>query len=480
MASVRNREWTGGSPEGIGNRYDGVSRLIVGLGASGVSALRYLAREGAKLVVTDSRAAPAGVEALRREFPQVEFRLGAFDASRPLTQFAEAVVSPGVSLDEPFVHSLIAAGIPVIGDIELFARAVSSPVSRLSSPGVIGITGSNGKSTVTTLVGEMARAAGLRVKVGGNLGTPALDLLSDDTELYVLELSSFQLETTHSLRCSAAAFLNLAEDHLDRHHDMARYAAIKSRIFDGCEVAVVNRDDEAVMREVEFHGAKKGARRVTRIVSFGLGAPDPREHEYGITEHESGRWLACGTSRLTPHASLRIHGLHNAANALAALALADAVGIAREAALQALREFRGLPHRCEFVAERGGVTWLNDSKGTNVGSTLAALKGLSGPIVWLGGGQGKGQDFSPLAQPLADKGRAALLFGQDAQAIEDAICGALPVYRDPDMNAALSRAKTLAQPGDQVLLSPACASLDQFRNYVERGERFSRWVCDHA
>lgn len=472
------------SPTAHGAR--GPHRLVVGLGASGISALRYLARLGDALTVTDSRAAPAGIDALRAEFPQVEFRLGGFTAPEPLSQFREAVVSPGVSLDEPFVQALLAAGVPVIGDIELFARAIAGHACR-----VVGITGSNGKSTVTTLVGEMAHAAGLRVKVGGNLGTPALDLLADDTELYVLELSSFQLETTHSLACSAAAYLNLSEDHLDRHGTMQAYGTIKSRIFRGCGVAVVNRDDPAT---------REGAEQARSCVSFGLHDPGAaNERSYTLRRPQTLRpelapveaALAVvepvrdpdhprGVTPLLAMRALRIQGLHNVANALAALALADALGLQREASLRALSEFGGLPHRCQFVAERGGVTWLNDSKGTNVGSTLAALQGLDAPIVWLGGGQGKGQDFRPLARPLAEKGRAALLFGQDAEAIEQAIYGALPVYREPDMAQALARARTLAQPGDRVLLSPACASLDQFRNYVERGERFSAWVREHA
>lgn len=443
------------------SRYQGQRILVVGLGASGTSALRYLAKHGANLIVTDSRAALAGIEVLRAAYPNVEFRLGGFDAPRPLTQFAEAVVSPGVALSEPFVQELMAVGVPVVGDVELFARAANAPV--------VGITGSNGKSTVTTLVGEMAKAAGLRVQVGGNLGTPALDLLASDAQLYVLELSSFQLETTHSLRCAAASFLNLSEDHLDRHGDMTGYAAAKARIFEGCRTAIVNRDDAAT---------SQGADHAEHVLSFGCDAATGAD--YGLRTNDGELWLSCGAERLCPQSALKIQGLHNAANALAALALADAVGIPREPALSALREFRGLAHRCEFVAAKRGVTWLNDSKGTNVGSTLAALRGLDGPIVWLGGGQGKGQDFAPLAQPLAEKGRAALLFGQDAQAIEDAIFGALPVYREADMRAALGRAKALAQPGDRVLLSPACASLDQFRNYVERGERFSQWVAENA
>lgn len=429
--------------------------LVVGLGASGVSAMRHLAHQAADLVVTDSRAEPAGIAELRAAHAGVDFRLGGFSAPEPLDQFVEAVVSPGVDLREPLVVALRAAGVPVIGDIELFARAAQAPV--------VGITGSNGKSTVTTLVGEMARAAGVRVAVGGNLGTPALDLLADDVELYVLELSSFQLETTATLQLAAAVNLNLSQDHLDRHGAMAHYAAVKARIFAHCDTCVVNRDDALVMQH-----APAGA------ISFGLNEPEPGH--YGLVEDDGGIWLARGGAALIRRDELRIPGLHNAANALAALAVADAVGIPRRAGVDALRAFRGLPHRCAFVAEKRGVIWLDDSKGTNVGATLAALNGLEGPIVWLGGGQGKGQDFAPLAAPLAAKGRAAIVFGEDAGAIAAALHGALPVHREPTLDASVRRAAQLARPGDCVLLSPACASLDQFRNYLERGQRFAAAV----
>lgn len=447
-------------------RYADKRMLIVGLGASGASSLHYLAREGADAVVTDSRAAPADIDRLRESFPTLEFRLGAFDAPRPLGQFSEAVISPGVALDEPFVQELAAAGVSLIGDVELFARAANAPV--------IGITGSNGKSTVTSLLGAMALAAGRKVQVGGNLGTPALDLLRDDADLYVLELSSFQLETTVSLRCLAAAFLNLSEDHLDRHGSMEAYGAIKSRIFDGCETAVVNRQDPATARNAD------SARSLS---SFGADAPT-QPGEYGLVEAGAEIHLAVCDSRgqmqrLVAMRDLQLFGLHNAANALAALALADAAGLPREKTLAALKHFSGLPHRCQLAGTISGVRYINDSKGTNVGATLAAIAGMPAPLVWLGGGQGKGQDFRPLARPLAQKGRAAVLFGQDAESIEHAIFGSLPVYRENDMNAALDRAQTVAEAGDCVLLSPACASLDQFRNYVERGERFTDWVVAH-
>jgi UDP-N-acetylmuramoylalanine--D-glutamate ligase len=467
---------TGNRESAIGNRHGGQRVLVVGLGVSGASALRYLVRQGAEVVVTDSRAAPAGADALRAEFPQVEFRLGAFCAPQPLSQFALAVVSPGIALDEPFVRELDASGVELVGDIELFARAIQRfPIADSRFPSVIGITGSNGKSTVTMLVGEMAKAAGIRVAVGGNLGTPALDLLGDDVELYVLELSSFQLETTRSLRCAAATVLNLSQDHLDRHGTMERYGAIKARIYAGCGTAIVNRDDERALALVRESGI--GNRESARLLSFGLRAP-VRTGDYGLVEKNGREWLAVATpdSRFpTPVLQvedLKIFGRHNWANALAALALADAAGIDRDAQRAALRSFPGLPHRCEFVRELDGVRYFNDSKGTNVGSTLAALNGLPAPIVWLGGGQGKGQSFVELRAPLARKGRAAVLFGADAAAIERDLRGATPVYREPDLFAALARARGLAVAGDQILLSPACASFDQFRNYLERGDRF--------
>ncbi|MBI3171223.1 MAG: UDP-N-acetylmuramoyl-L-alanine--D-glutamate ligase, partial [Hydrocarboniphaga effusa] len=362
---------------------------------------------------------------------------------------------------DPFVRELRAAGVPTLGDIELFARVTDAPI--------LAITGSNGKSTVTTLLGEMAKRAGLKVAVGGNLGTPALDLLSPEMQLYVLELSSFQLETLHSLRCKAAANLNVSPDHLDRHHSLEAYSEAKGRIFNGCDLAIVNRDDPETKRNV---------RAARSSVNFGLDPP--MDGQYGLIKQDGEDWLAFGAQRLMKTSELKIYGLHNAANALAALALADAAGIPRGASLAVLREFTGLRHRCEWVAESDGVTWFNDSKGTNVGATLAAISGMPGPIVWLGGGQGKGQDFAPLRKPLLQKGSAAILFGQDAVLIERALNGALPLFREADLAAAVKRAKKVARPGDQVLLSPACASLDQFKNYEERGEKFCSHVRDAA
>ena len=429
--------------------------LIVGLGASGVSSLRYLAERGVRLSATDSRTAPDGIEALCVRYPQVEYRLGALSAREPLSQYAQAVVSPGLSSDEPLVRRLREAGAEIVGDIELFARHVAA---HGRSP-VVAITGSNGKSTVTTLIGEMARQAGRLVAVGGNLGPPALDLLDDDVQLYVLELSSFQLERTWSLSPAAALWLNFSADHLDRHGTLADYAMAKARVFVGARQAIVNADDATVMRYAP-----------SSAIRFGLGTP--QAGHYGLTNRGSRCWLACGDTLLLPLDELQLVGSHNALNALAALAAADVVGIPRLSALAALRQFTGLPHRCERLTDHDGILWINDSKGTNVGATLAALEILSGPIVWLGGGQGKGQDFLPLAEVLRRKGRCAVVFGQDAPRLKQALAGVLPVESVADLEAAVSRARLVARRGDQVLLSPACASLDQFHDYAERGERF--------
>ncbi len=438
--------------------YSGQSILVVGLGKSGASTVRYLAREGASLALTDSRATPPGLDELRALAPGASVQVGAFAAPEPLSQFAFAVISPGVPLDDPFVERLRAAKLDLIGDIELFARAVGD------TP-VIGITGSNGKSTVTELVGAMAREAGIKAGVGGNLGTPALDLLDDARQLYVLELSSFQLETTETLKLVAATVLNISPDHLDRHGSLERYTAAKARIYAHAQTAVVNRDDRST---------HTGAHTARRVVSFGLDAPG-RGH-YGLIQHDGEPWAARGDTPLFPLASLKIEGLHNAANALAAFALAEAAGLNEAGVFAALFSFPGLAHRCEWVADLDGVSWINDSKGTNVGATLAALQGLQGPLVWLAGGQGKGQDFTALRAPLAEKARIAILFGQDAGAIQKDLGGRVEVKRVDDLAAAVTAARAVARHGDRVLLSPACASLDQFKNYEERGARFRALV----
>jgi UDP-N-acetylmuramoylalanine--D-glutamate ligase len=430
--------------------------VVAGLGKTGLSAVRFLRRQGARVRATDTRAEPPMLAALRRDYPEVEFVSGLPEAA---LEGASAVVSsPGLDLRLPFFTAAGMRGLPVFGDIELFARALRAR----KAVQVVAITGSNGKSTVTTLVGAMAQKAGRRVAVGGNLGTPALDLLDDAIELYVLELSSFQLELTESLDANAAVVLNLSPDHIDRHGTLEHYAALKARIYRGRGHCVINRDDPLVT-------AMTPAGRA--VTGFSLQAPQG-DDDYGLVQADTEVWLARGGEALLPLSALRIRGLHNAANALAALALGEAVQLPRAAMLAALREFPGLPHRCQWVAERRGVNWYNDSKGTNVGATLAALTGMPGPIVLLAGGLAKGGDFAPLKPVLADKGRALVLFGQDAMLIERAVGDVLPVYHAPDLDQAVLRAADVARPGDTVLLSPACASFDMFSGYEQRGERF--------
>lgn len=432
------------------------SILVVGLGQTGLAFARFLAARGESFAVVDSRAHPPGIEELHRELPQVPVFLGPFDKEL-FARAARLLLSPGVAPQEPAIASAMAQGAEVLGDIELFARHAKAPV--------VAITGSNGKSTVTALLGEMARAAGRRVLVGGNIGTPALELLEQPVpELYILELSSFQLEVTSSLNCRAAVVLNVSEDHLDRHGDLANYAEIKSRIYRGDGVMVINADDPVV--------AAMAAEVGRTVVHFSLGEPQ-QESDFGLREQDHETWLARGETLLMRSAEVRIPGRHNLANALAALALGEAAGLAMAPMLQTLREFPGLPHRCQWVAEVAGVNYYEDSKGTNVGATLAALAGMPGEkVVLIAGGQGKGQDFSPLRDAVEQRARAVVLIGEDAPLLANVLEGTVELAHAREMKEAVSLAASLAQSGDTVLLSPACASFDMFRNYVERGEHF--------
>lgn len=433
----------------------GTKTLIVGLGKTGLSCARFLAARGVEIAITDSRDRPPGLQDLRNEMPDAAVFVGGF-SEIALQHADQLVVSPGVAVSTPFVIKARAMGLPVLGDIELFARQVQAPI--------VAITGSNGKSTVTTLVGLMAEHAGRDVRVGGNLGTPALDLIRErEPDLYVLELSSFQLEVTDSLHCVSAAVLNLSPDHMDRYATLQDYAAAKARIFRHCDVSVVNRDDVVVSGM-----ANTAAKRI----SFGLGVP--LQNDYGLVSERGRRWLAHGETRLLPVDELRVHGDHNLSNMLAALALGEAAGLPMPAMLSALKQFRGLPHRMEFITRVHDVDWYDDSKGTNVGATVAAVSGLAGPLVLIAGGDGKGQDFAPLAAALAGKARAVILLGKDAPAIETAIAGRIPVQHVKDMNAAVQTAARIAQPGDRVLLSPACSSLDMFENFEHRGRVFAQ------
>jgi UDP-N-acetylmuramoylalanine--D-glutamate ligase len=328
---------------------------------------------------------------------------------------------------------------------------------------VVGITGTNGKSTVTTLLGKMAARSGLTMRAGGNLGAPALDLLDEGVELYILELSSFQLETTASLALAAATVLNVTPDHMDRYPDLVAYAAAKARIFARCDVAVINLDDPLVAAMVG-----PGQRQLSFSLRADVGA------DYALMRRDDGDWwLMRREERLLALSQLRLTGLHNAANALAALALAEALGLPRAACVAALAAFTGLAHRTQWLAEIGGVRYVNDSKGTNVGATLAAVDGMPGPLVVIAGGDGKGQDFTPLRAAFSGKVRAAVLIGRDARALGQALAGVCALHYADSLEAAVECAARVAQPGDTVLLSPACASLDMFRDYKHRGEVFA-------
>jgi UDP-N-acetylmuramoylalanine--D-glutamate ligase len=435
--------------------------LVVGLGKTGVSCARYLRAQGVSVAVTDSRLSPPGLEAVRHELPEVPIYAGGFEGA--VFAAAEAlVVSPGVPLAEPLIQEALARGVPVLGDVALFAQAARAPVCA--------ITGSNGKSTVTTLLGQMAEAAGRRVAVGGNLGEPVLDLLDEAVALYVVEVSSFQLETTPHLGARAAVCLNVSPDHLDRYPSLDAYIAAKTRIYTDAQVAVVNRDDPRVCAMP--HQAR-------RELGFTLG--EPAAGDYGLGERHGEPWLCRGIEPLMRAAAVRIPGRHNLANALAALALAEACGLELGPCLEVLRRFTGLPHRSELVAERRGVAWYDDSKGTNPGATVAALEGLVPPgaarrAVLIAGGDGKGADFAPLGQAVERTARAVVLIGRDAPRIAEALKGRAELRQAADMPAAVALAAELARPGDCVLLSPACASFDMYDNFEHRGRAFATAV----
>lgn len=437
--------------------FDDASRaLVVGLGKTGLSVARFLARQGIDVAVADSRENPPALAELREQFPDVAVFPGGFDPA-VFDRATHLIVSPGVALETPALRRAIAQGKRMLGDLDLFACMAKAPV--------IAVTGANGKSTVTTLVGLMAEAAGRKVKVGGNLGTPMLDLLDEEAELYVLELSSFQLERSTLLEPLAATALNISPDHMDRYADVEAYAAAKQRIFNGRGVMVLNADDAMV-------AAMAQAGR--RTMWFGLREGVPLD--YGVRHIEGEEWLVCGDEPLLPTREVGIQGRHNVANALAALALGDAAGLASAAMATALRRFEGLEHRTQRVAEIDGVAWVNDSKATNVGACVAALEGLTGQAVLIAGGDGKGADFSVLAPVAARKLRAAVLMGRDAPLLEAALRKVVPTMRVENMKQAVEAARRLAQRGDTVLLAPACASLDQYQDYQERGRVFAEAV----
>jgi len=430
-------------------------KLVVGLGKTGFSCVKYLVSKGHEVVVVDSRPNPPELDNLKKHFPAVKAVMGSFQTEY-FKQANLLVVSPGVSLKEPAITAEVSRNIPIIGDIELFALEAKAPV--------VAITGSNGKSTVTTLVGEMAKAAGRSVVVGGNLGTPVLDLLtSPEPDLYVLELSSFQLETTFSLKPAAAVVLNVTPDHMDRYADFAAYLKAKQLIYRDAKIAIINRDDPPSYAGVNFSE--------TKTLSFGLEAA--KNNEFGLQDG----FLTYDQEKLIASKDLKIKGRHQIANALAALALGHAVHLPFSAMCKALADFPGLMHRCTWVRNLNGVDFYNDSKGTNVGATLAAISGLgeeiSGKIILIAGGLGKDADFSELKAAVIKYVSSVILIGKDAKKIASDLANIAPILFAYSMQEAVEIAYKQAKPGDSVLLSPACASFDMFKNFEHRGELFT-------
>lgn len=433
-------------------------KAVIGTGITGLSVARFLAKQKQAFVLLDTRVLPPNAEKIKTEFPNVQIEFGELNVET-LLLCDEIILSPGIAIATPAILAAKNAGIPVVGDIEIFGRYARAPI--------VAITGSNAKSTVTTLVGEMALCAGIKVAVGGNLGTPALELLSDDVELYVMELSSFQLETVTKLNAKAATILNISADHLDRYTDMRAYIMAKLRVYFGAENIIVNRND--VLTHPPFAAGAKA-------IYFG-GKAD--FGSFGLIEEHGEEYLAKNLTALMPVKALKIAGKHNVDNALAALALGNAAGISMDAMIDTLKTFRGLPHRCEFVSNVKGVDFYNDSKGTNIGATMAAIAGLSrspAQLIVIAGGEGKGQNFSELKSVLKTHNCRLVLIGRDASMIAQAVGNIVAIEFASSMTEAVKKSFAQAKMGDAVLLSPACASFDMFKNYEDRGEKFCEAV----
>lgn len=429
--------------------------LVVGLGATGLSIARYLKRNDSNGIFFDSRKTPPGLDELQQIFPDAELRLGNDKLPGSVSRI---IASPGIPDSHPLLVKARKKKLEIVSDIELFARAAEKPF--------VVVTGSNGKSTVTTLLFHMCRAGRRAVLAGGNLGKPALDLLAENTpDIYVLELSSFQLQRTQSLPADVALLLNVSPDHLDWHADEDEYRAAKYRIFNEADAAVINRVDAEAARSAE---------RCSRVISFG---PDvPAEGQYGIVEEDGEIFLARGDTLLLSVRDLAMYGVHNHLNALAALAAGELIGLGMSAMLQVLVEFPGLPHRMQFVARIGAVDYINDSKATNVAAAVASIESVDGMLVLVAGGDGKGGDFSELARAVDGKLRGAVLIGKDAEKIAHALDTVMPVHFAESMDAAVHLAASCAEADDTVLLAPACASLDQYDNYMARGDAFCESV----
>jgi UDP-N-acetylmuramoylalanine--D-glutamate ligase len=435
--------------------------LVYGLGRTGLSVARFLADRNVDAHFLDSRAEPPGVDELAGIYPGADVITGHTPASL-LDSTTHIVVSPGIADSDDFLAAARKAGVEILSDIEVFMHEAQAPI--------IGITGSNGKSTVTTLVALMCEAAGRHVRAGGNLGTPALDLLEDEEpDLYILELSSFHLQRTVNLPLEVAVLLNVADDHLDWHENRAEYQQAKFRILREAKNAVLNRDDDAILSR---------ARGDQPYLSFGMD--EPGEGQYGLRVDHEELFLARGEQLLLSVSDVAMVGSHNYVNALAALAAGQLLGLDFSPMLQVLDEFPGLPHRMQPAGRSDGVVYVNDSKATNVAAAIAAVESLHNPVVLIAGGQGKGGDFEALATSTAGRLRAAVLIGEDAELLKDAFEGITPTEYAGDMAEAVSRATAIAESGDVVLLAPACASFDQYENYQARGDDFCRIVAELA
>lgn len=433
-------------------------KVVVGLGKTGLSCVKFLVAEGYQnIAVTDSRPNPPGLDELQEQFPNVVISVGAFDSAL-LDRADELIMSPGVPLKEPNIAKQIKRGVTISGDIELFAKKTTKPI--------VAITGSNGKSTVTSLVGYLANSCGLNAKVGGNLGTPVLELLDDETaDIYVIELSSFQLETTFSLKTLSAVNLNISPDHMDRYDTLQDYIDAKLRIYQRCQFPVINLDDPKSYNKFSFESTP-----------IGFTLQEPCAKTFGLRLVNHNYYLAYGETNLLPVKSLLLKGRHQYANVLASLCIGQLIGLPMEKMLTALTTFQGLPHRCQWVASIKGVDWYNDSKATNVGSALAAIEGIGreipGKIIMLAGGLGKNADFSELYSPIQKYVRTLVLYGQDKLLIAQALEKAAPTVIVNDLTEAIKTADDHAKQGDVVLLAPACASYDMFRDFEHRGEVF--------
>lgn len=432
--------------------------VVVGLGITGFSCVNYLKSKGVSVAVTDTRLDPPYLASLQKNYPDMAIKLGNLDSTL-LEQATNIILSPGIALRTPEIAYQVQRGTPVMGDIELFAQAVNVPV--------IGITGTNAKSTVTSLVGKMATAAGYNVQVGGNLGTPALDLLRQNpaANLFVLELSSFQLETTYSLSTQVATILNITPDHMDRYKDLEEYRQAKQRVYQHCHVAVCNYDDPLT-----------DCKTIPLQQKLFFTMNSPKENQFGLLQKGNELFLAFENNPLLSIRELPVMGKHYQANALAALAIGYGFGLPFDPMLRVLRTFEGLPHRCQFIRELHGIRWYNDSKGTNVGATLAAIEGLGseikGKLILIAGGVGKNADFGLLMPAIEKYTRHVVLMGEAAPDIAAAIANRVGVSFACSMDEAVQLSAAEALPDDSVLLSPACASFDMFNNYAHRGDVF--------